>query len=456
MSNQQAMFRQMVDVFETADIPYCILAGYDGLPQSLDSDIDFMVLPETNGDLPGIMAEIASRCDARLIQHLQHETTASYFVLARLQDARITFLHPDSCSDYRRSGRIWLEARKLLRNRVRHAQGFWVPETADAFSYYLIKKLDKQSLDTQQATFLMRRYQDEPAACRARLYTMLPAAEASLIERALKSRQGIEGIAWQSVSLCLPHLASTLHQHARANAWRHRVQQRWQEWQRIWRRLRQPTGLSVVFLGPDGSGKSAVIEGVRVQLSQAFRRIEDRHLFPGRRATDARTRIVTEPHGHAPRGRLGSIVKLLHFWSRYLLGNLFWLYPRQVCSTLVIFDRYYQDLLADPARYRYSAPLALARRLGHWLPQPDLVFILDAPAAVLQSRKQEVPFAESARQRLAYQTLTTEFRHARVIDSAQPLAGVIHDVLSDILDFLAHRTAQRLQITSTRLQPCNP
>lgn len=456
MSKQQAMFRQMVDVFETADIPYCILAGYDGLPQSLDSDIDFMVLPETNAVLPEIMAEIARRCDARLIQHLQHETTASYFVLARLQGARISFLHPDSCSDYRRSGRIWLEARKLLQNRVRHAYGFWVPLAADAFSYYLIKKLDKQSLDEHQVAFLTRLYQDDTALCRARLYNLLPAAEASLIEHALKSRQGFEGIAWQSVSLCLPHLASALHKHAHPNAWRQRALQRWQEWQRIWRRLRQPTGLRVVFLGPDGSGKSAVIEGVSAQLSQAFRRVEYRHLFPGHRNPEVPKRIVTEPHGQAPRGRLGSIVKLLHFWSRYLIGNLFWLYPRQVCSTLVIFDRYYQDLLADPARYRYSAPLALARGLGHWLPQPDLVFILDAPAVVLQSRKQEVSFAESARQRLAYRALTMEFRHARVIDSAQPLAGVIHDVLSDIVDFLAQRTAQRLDIPPTRLQPCNP
>lgn len=141
-----------------------------------------------------------------------------------------------------------------------------------------------------------------------------------------------------------------------------------------------------------------------------------------------------------------------------MLGNLTWLYPRYVRSTLVIFDRYFHDLLADPMRYRYGGSLNLARLLGRTLTQPDLVFILDAPAEILQSRKQEVSFAESARQRTAYQSLAAEFNNSHIINTNQPVEQVIHDVLSQVLDFLETRTHRRLHITPINkgLKLCKP
>ena len=117
-----------------------------------------------------------------------------------------------------------------------------------------------------------------------------------------------------------------------------------------------------------------------------------------------------------------------------------------VSSTLVIFDRYYHDLIADPCRYRYGAPLSWARLLGRAVPQPDLVFILDAPPEIIQARKQEVPFAESARQRAAYLALVPYLRAAHVIDAAQPLSQVVADVRGIVLMRLEARAAGRLDL----------
>jgi thymidylate kinase len=141
-----------------------------------------------------------------------------------------------------------------------------------------------------------------------------------------------------------------------------------------------------------------------------------------------------------------------------MVGNFTWLYPRYVCSTLVIFDRYFHDLLADPVRYRYGGSLNLARLLGRTLTQPDLVFILDAPAEVLQSRKQEVSLAESDRQRTAYQSLATEFNNPHIINTNQPVEQVIHDVLLQVMEFLEARTHRRLHLTTINkgLNLCKP
>lgn len=449
MSDNQDMFRQMIRSFEAAGMPYCILAGYDNFPHHIPSDIDFMVAAESNSKLPNLMASIAQACGAQLIQHLQHETTAGYFVLARLNGNCITYLHPDSSTDYRRSGCLWLRAETVLENRRRHAEDFWIPSVADAFGYYLIKKLDKGNISAAQICELSTRYNENLPACRERLYSLLPAADAQLLESALT---GIHpGSAWQAVDSRLPHLRQALHLKATHLPWRQHVNDWLNDAHRIWCRLCQPTGLRIVFLGPDGSGKSTVIAAVTEQLAQAFRQVEYRHLRPGKLPKNSSVNVVTNPHAQSLRGRPGSLLKLLHFWSTYQIGSLLWLYPRYVRSTLVVFDRYYQDLLADPARYRYGGSLALARQLGRWLPQPDLVFILDAPAELLQSRKQEVPLAESERQRHAYRLLTTEFRHASIIDTSQPLPLVVANVLAQTLNFLEQRTSQRLHVTPSDL-----
>lgn len=453
IADNKDMFAQLLRSFDTANMPYCILAGYDQYPQHIASDIDFMVPEAWNARLPGIIAGVAAATGAQLIQALPHETSATYYVLARLRGATLTYLHPDSSSDYRRDGRLWLQADAMLANRRRHAQGFWIPSAADAFVYYLIKKIDKGQLNASQAAELTARYAEDPETCTQRLYELLPPTEAGVVHNAVVRAHAFDTPVWKQVQRHLPDLRQTMHERAAVPSWSARVRQQLRDLQRVLKRCLQPTGLRIVFLGPDGSGKSSVITQVSSQMAQAFRRVEYRHLRPGRLAQNTQAKTVTDPHAEAVRGQLGSIAKLLHFWAGYVTGSLFWLYPRYLRSTLVIFDRYYQDLLADPVRYRYAASLKLASLLGRALPQPDLVFILDAPAEVLQARKQEVPLAESARQRAAYVALATEFRRASVIDASQPLEQVVHDILSQITAFLEQRTSRRLGLAQPNPAP---
>ncbi len=69
----------------------------------------------------------------------------------------------------------------------------------------------------------------------------------------------------------------------------------------------------------------------------------------------------------------------------------------------------------------------LARLVGKLVPQPDLWILLDAPAEVLQARKQEVPFEETVRQRQAYLDLVNGFNNSVIIDASQTIDKVITD-----------------------------
>jgi thymidylate kinase len=79
----------------------------------------------------------------------------------------------------------------------------------------------------------------------------------------------------------------------------------------------------------------------------------------------------------------------------------------------------------------------LARWVGKLIPKPDIWILLDAPPEVLQARKQEVPFEETARQRKEYLKLVKDLKSAFVVDATQGLDDVVADVNKIILDFMA-------------------
>lgn len=192
-------------------------------------------------------------------------------------------------------------------------------------------------------------------------------------------------------------------------------------------RSREDFKLKIVILGPDGAGKSSVIQGLMRRVDQpGGRAVKVRHLkpqviLPQRGEPGA---IVTDPHGKPPRSALTSLAKILVWLIEEWCADLFMDRNR----TLLICDRYYHDLLIDPLRYRYGGPLCAARLVGRLMPRPRLWVLLDAPAEVLQARKQEVTAAESARQRQAYLAFVRQQREYAIVDAAQPLDEVIAEV----------------------------
>jgi thymidylate kinase len=101
---------------------------------------------------------------------------------------------------------------------------------------------------------------------------------------------------------------------------------------------------------------------------------------------------------------------------------------------LLICDRYYHDLLVDPKRYRYGGPAWAAELVGKLMPQPKLWILLDAPAEVLQARKQEVTLEESARQRQEYLDFVRKQRNHLVVDASKSLDRVITEIAKALME----------------------
>jgi thymidylate kinase len=204
------------------------------------------------------------------------------------------------------------------------------------------------------------------------------------------------------------------------------------------RLVRQNTNRFIVFLGPDGSGKSSVMNAVYEGLKKEGYEAHTFHLrAPLRNDSDVAQAPVVDPHGKRQYSQWLSTIKLFYLIFYYWCGYFFKVRPLLKRNTVVVFDRYYHDMLVDPKRYRYGGSMWLARLAGKLIPNPGLWILFDAPPEILQSRKQEVPFAETVRQRKEYLKQIKEMKNGVVVDAAQILDEVVADANEVILGFIA-------------------
>jgi thymidylate kinase len=211
------------------------------------------------------------------------------------------------------------------------------------------------------------------------------------------------------------------------------------------RRWFQPTGVFVVVLGPDGAGKSTTVGRLTEAVGSCFRRQRIYHWRPNVIAPQKESGVpVTDPHDEPPRGELGSIVALFALFLDYWLGFVFVIRSLLARSGLIVFDRYYHDLLIDPLRYRYGGPMWLAKFIGRFVPPPDLLFlVLDAEEQVILSRKREVPPEELRRQRESYHQFTLGTKRATLIRTDNGIEPTVADASRFIVEYLTLRFQRR-------------
>ena len=205
-----------------------------------------------------------------------------------------------------------------------------------------------------------------------------------------------------------------------------------------------PPGICLAFLGPDGSGKSTVIQAVKERLEYYFGEVEDRHWRPhflgdigvmlGKRKKASGP--VTDPHGRAPHSAAVSALRFFYYWLDYWLGYPLRVWKFRAKNYLVIFDRYAQDMWCDPKRYRLSLPRGLMKFFCRLTPQPELTFVLLAEAEIIHQRKGEVPL-ETLRELLQrYAEAAKQGAGVHAIDCSRPVNQVADEIAAVVLNHL--------------------
>ncbi len=433
--------RVLLNALSTECKAYCILSGYERLPDRFDTDIDFMVDQADFDRMPGIIEEVTRKTGTRLFQAIDHELTGRAYFLGSLDGPALTIVQPDCAADYRHFGRRWLPAKEVLAARRLHPGGFYIPSIAHEFAYSLIKRLNKRSFNREHGYRLHQLYVEDRIECGRMIARFIRGAEGSQIVRMASAND------WAPMYESMEPFRAAM-MRSRKESFAERLEELPRTALNYLRRIAQPTGCWIAFIGPDGCGKSLVLNAVGQEFAPSFRKARYFHMRPrliGRRPSNSGP--VTDPHGQAPRGKIASVAKVIDLWLDTTLGYLVRLLPWLIRTDLILFDRCFYDLLVDSKRIRYGGPPWLLRAAARLAPGPDLVILLDAPPEVVRARKQEVPPEEVARQRAAYLELAKTLSSAVVVNAAQLPEDVIHDAIAAVVEHLEGRTKKRLRIS---------
>ncbi len=202
-------------------------------------------------------------------------------------------------------------------------------------------------------------------------------------------------------------------------------------------------GLWIALYGLDGAGKSTIAQRLMEHLEPVFSEIALFHFRPMFRHHPESRSPTTAPHAQAPRNLLVSACKLVYWLIDCWYGYLITIRPRRLRSGLIIFDRYVDDVLVDPVRYRLPlSSLRFAELLVRLAPRPDLCILLDVPADIAQQRKPEVSCAESQRQRAAYRARFRGRPEKLQVRADEAVDEVTRRVSRAVLAFLADAPAE--------------
>lgn len=201
--------------------------------------------------------------------------------------------------------------------------------------------------------------------------------------------------------------------------------------------LFRPRGRFVALLGTDGSGKSTLAAELAERLRPVFREggVHNFHMRPGfmpqlnslltLKKTVYSEEEIANPHRAQPSGRAGSAIRLLYYWSDYVLGSALRVLPLRRRNSLVLFDRYFDDYHVDPKRARIKPGLRLVHKLAKYTPRPDVILVCTTDLETVFSRKQEHGIEESARQLAAYEALAKTDARFQLIDTTGHLSDSV-------------------------------
>ncbi len=440
VSEQGRILLHVFEALERAGIRCCVLHGNEEFSGHIESDVDCII---DSGASARVLLALFHR-DRDLIGAEVVRYLGSYFVFAsRRADGSHTFVALDFATECDANDFALYDGSEILASRRRYGQ-FYIPAPNLEFGAYLARCIAKQGLSVDRTRRLSSLFGNDPARCAAQVARYWNDANGECIVAAAQSGN------WDLVRESLPNLHSELRWNTIKRNPTRFVANKFRYVRGCIKRLLRPDGVSVVFLGPDGAGKSSTIEAIGPKLADIFPRSGCRGFAPGLLAFLRRGKGSTsEPHGRPARSLPASLSRLV-YWFAYHTFSFLPLRLALARSTLVLYDRHFVDILVDQKRYRYGGPIWMLQLLWRIIPKPDLVILLDAPPEILQARKQEVPLEITARQRQAYLTLVQNLPNGRIVDASQPLARVIDQTCEVIMRYAAERTRGTPRTSSNR------
>ena len=399
------MIHTFLKYLKNNNLDYVITNGYrDLFDKNLSSENDVDILFRRK-DFKSIEKTIKDFCkveDFKIVQIYHQEVYAKNIFLYSNKTQEI--LNLDIYGKLHKNNYEYFSEYKVFKNKTTYREISILAKHQEFFHYFL-KKISKRDLTKTVFEYLRNLYLQDQAQCSKTLQSQFKniskKVEYAFINDNLNAIISIREQILSDVkkgSLTLGYLLK--------------------DKIRIVKRVFHPTGISIAFLGPDGSGKTTVINGL-TSSNLPFRKTDYFHLKPIYTSNKV-SEVTSDPHKFKPYNKLKSYTKLMYFLYQYNLGWIKNIIPLKIKSSLIIFDRYFDDLIADNKRYRYGGQNYMAKFFRLFIKKPSLYFVLVTDAKTIYKRKQEVAFSELENQIFKYKSLVDNDRYFEIDVSESP------------------------------------
>jgi thymidylate kinase len=450
--NVAEITRQLFSELEKRGIRYCIYNGYEYLPNEVKSDLDIAIEKRAFNDLDYIIYKCSENNNSIVLHKIWHDPWRIAYIISPLYiekpySLQLDFFGEFTLRDYKKNNTILryliLEEDELLLERNKKDY-FYIPSPYLEFFVKLTTMILKASYSQEKFAKILELYQTEKNKAQdliIRFFQNLSLEICSNLEK--------NNFEWFEKN------RDILIKALKTNKFKYLTPSRiFLSVKMIIHRILRPVGMTITFLGPDGCGKSAIVNKTAELLSKSFHGIS---LFywrpellkqPGV-AFGLREDTKTDnpnPHDLQPEPSIKSSFRFLYYLFDFVIGYILKVYPLKIKKHLCIFDRYYYDVLVDKKRYNLSLPTFILKLPLPLIPKPDITFILDVPPQELYKRKQELPLSELERQRNLFLSLAKKLPNAIIIDNNRSLKESLNEITYKILSTKSYKTRGILKI----------
>lgn len=365
----------LISIFQllNAKTNYAVLRNFESLPHIPGRDIDIIINRQDFYSVKNQFVKIFSQCGYKLFQYYKgSEMHSMVFVEEKSPYKLISF---DFLFSIYAKNIIFLTSEEVLKTKEFNGAIFHVRKDMEFLSKYIYNKILKTPYPEKYKHIEKEAY----------------ALYANEINDVLKGLGIDKYSSLSKIKLCLykKHLSRMLLAHFRY----------------LFVTIRNflfPQGVSFSFTGPDGVGKTTIINEITEIFERLYKYVPIYHFRPliisnlSEVAYSAGLkkdvdRDYNKPHRGGKTNVLSSFARLFYYSLDYIVG-----YQRKVKiimfqRRIVIFDRYYTDIICDSPRSRIYLNYKFLYWFGKlFIPSLNYNILLTASSETILARKKEL------------------------------------------------------------------
>ena len=297
-----------------------------------------------------------------------------------------SFLVIDLIHDFRRKDLVYLDAKRLLKSRNTNTKNIMVPDAHHDFEYcFLFYLLNNASIPERYVRFFKEK----------------DAIENNYISKHIASRYKIKTLSFEDLCHFSNEKKAAILKQIKSdknNRFSKRLKHTAAYIKDSMVDFKQRKGFMITFSGVDGAGKSTIIEEVREQLSEKYRKnvVVLRHrpgLLPiisawkyGKDKAEKRT-VSRLPRTGNNKNKLSSLLRFMYYYSDYVFGQSYIYFRYILRGYIVLYDRYYFDFINDAKRSNIQLNRTFIKRLYALVYKPRFNYFLYADPEIIYSHK---------------------------------------------------------------------